>query len=330
MHLDGKPVRSCSTPLSAVGGKALTTIEGLSADGTHPVQQAWVEAKVPQCGDCQSGQIMAAVALLDAKPPPTDADDAPLTILGGIHRGFAPPRPADILNPVVGQGIVQVDAEVSWTSEIGARWRPHAALRFDVTAFRTDYDNQIVTGSLVGSAQRFVNAGRTLHQGIEIGTSVALDRLLAHGRSRTAVSADVAWTWLPSARFADNRARPVDPMQTVRGRRLPFAPTHVLNLGVGLSQTAGFVLRLASDVVSSQFADDLNTIAPSAQGRRGRLPGYVVFNASTRVPVSPLGRGTVLTASVKNLANRVYITDRQEGIMTGMPRLVTAGLEVAY
>ena len=74
VHLDGKPIRSCSTPLSAVGTKAVTTIEGLSPDNSHPVQQAWVAAQVPQCGYCQSGQIMAAVALLEAKPSPTDAD----------------------------------------------------------------------------------------------------------------------------------------------------------------------------------------------------------------------------------------------------------------
>jgi aerobic-type carbon monoxide dehydrogenase small subunit (CoxS/CutS family) len=74
VHLDGKPVRSCSTPLSAVGTKAVTTIEGLSADSSHPVQQAWVEAQVPQCGYCQSGQIMSAVALLNAKASPTDAE----------------------------------------------------------------------------------------------------------------------------------------------------------------------------------------------------------------------------------------------------------------
>lgn len=74
VHLDGKPVRSCSLPLSAVGTKAVTTIEGLSPTNTHVVEQAWIEAQVPQCGYCQSGQIMAAVALLDAKPAPTDAD----------------------------------------------------------------------------------------------------------------------------------------------------------------------------------------------------------------------------------------------------------------
>lgn len=74
VHLDGKPVRACSTPLSAVGTKAVTTIEGLSADSTHAVQRAWVEAQVPQCGYCQSGQIMSAVALLDTNPSPSDAD----------------------------------------------------------------------------------------------------------------------------------------------------------------------------------------------------------------------------------------------------------------
>ena len=74
VHLDGKPVRSCSTPLSDVGARSVTTIEGLSADSTHALQLAWVEAQVPQCGYCQSGQIMAAAALLDATPSPTDAD----------------------------------------------------------------------------------------------------------------------------------------------------------------------------------------------------------------------------------------------------------------
>jgi isoquinoline 1-oxidoreductase alpha subunit len=72
--IDGTPTRSCSIPASDVAGKTVTTIEGLSAEGTHPVQLAWIEFDVPQCGYCQSGQIMAAVALLKQKPKPTDAD----------------------------------------------------------------------------------------------------------------------------------------------------------------------------------------------------------------------------------------------------------------
>jgi aerobic-type carbon monoxide dehydrogenase small subunit (CoxS/CutS family) len=74
VHVDGEATRSCVTPISDVAGKKVTTIEGLSPDGSHPVQQAWRAVDVPQCGYCQSGQIMAAAALLAAKPHPTDGD----------------------------------------------------------------------------------------------------------------------------------------------------------------------------------------------------------------------------------------------------------------
>jgi aerobic-type carbon monoxide dehydrogenase small subunit (CoxS/CutS family) len=74
VHINGNATRSCVTLMSSVVGKNVITIEGLSAEGSHPVQQAWIEADVPQCGYCQSGQIMAAAALLARKPRPSDAD----------------------------------------------------------------------------------------------------------------------------------------------------------------------------------------------------------------------------------------------------------------
>ena len=74
VHLGGQAVRSCQTPISAVGEQPITTIEGLSKDRSHPVQQAWLELDVPQCGYCQSGQIMSASALLATTPRPSDAD----------------------------------------------------------------------------------------------------------------------------------------------------------------------------------------------------------------------------------------------------------------
>src|SRR5262249_44466457 len=74
VHINGEATRSCITPVSSVSGKKVTTIEGLSTDASHPVQKAWIEEDVPQCGYCQSGQIMSAVALLAKKPNPTDAD----------------------------------------------------------------------------------------------------------------------------------------------------------------------------------------------------------------------------------------------------------------
>ena len=74
VHMDGVPLRSCSIPVSAASGKSITTIEGLSEDNSHPVQRAWIMEQVPQCGYCQSGQIMTAAALLAKNPSPSDAD----------------------------------------------------------------------------------------------------------------------------------------------------------------------------------------------------------------------------------------------------------------
>ena len=98
VHVDGQPARSCNTTVGAVAGKKITTIEGLSPKSDHPVQKAWIELDVPQCGYCQSGQIMAAAALLATKANPTDTDiDAAMAgnicrcgtyqrIRAGIHR----------------------------------------------------------------------------------------------------------------------------------------------------------------------------------------------------------------------------------------------------
>jgi isoquinoline 1-oxidoreductase subunit alpha len=74
VHVDGEAIRSCVTPVSAVRGRKVTTIEGLSPDRSHPLQQAWIAEQVPQCGYCQSGMLMTAAALLSKKPKPTDAD----------------------------------------------------------------------------------------------------------------------------------------------------------------------------------------------------------------------------------------------------------------
>ncbi len=85
VHVDGQPIRSCITPIESVKGKRVTTIEGLSASGSHPLQKAWIAEEVPQCGYCQSGQIISAAALLAAKPKPSDTDiDAAMS--GNICR----------------------------------------------------------------------------------------------------------------------------------------------------------------------------------------------------------------------------------------------------
>jgi len=110
VHLDGAAVRSCTLPISYAAGKKVTTIEGLSEDGSHPLQRAWTEIDVPQCGYCQAGQIMSAAALLAQKPKPTDGDiDAAMAgnlcrcatytrIREAIHKAAAQP-PAKAATP---------------------------------------------------------------------------------------------------------------------------------------------------------------------------------------------------------------------------------------
>ena len=103
VHVDGQAVRSCLTPASAVAGRSVTTIEGLDPKGAHPVQQAWITAQAPQCGYCQSGQIMQAAALLAANPHPSDADiDAAMN--GNLCRCMAYPRIKRAIKLAASQG----------------------------------------------------------------------------------------------------------------------------------------------------------------------------------------------------------------------------------
>ncbi len=85
VHVDGNAIRSCSTPVSSIGEKKVTTIEGISEAGLHPIQQAWMDENVPQCGFCQTGQIMSAIALVEKNPTPSD-DDIELAMAGNICR----------------------------------------------------------------------------------------------------------------------------------------------------------------------------------------------------------------------------------------------------
>ncbi|MDP2007410.1 MAG: (2Fe-2S)-binding protein [Rubrivivax sp.] len=113
VHIDGVPVRSCALPVSAVQpGQKITTIEGLSAKGDHPLQKAWVKNDVPQCGYCQSGMLMAAAALLKKNPKPTDADiDAEITNIcrcGTFNRVRAAIKEAAGITKTAGLDIVHV------------------------------------------------------------------------------------------------------------------------------------------------------------------------------------------------------------------------------
>ena len=128
VHLNGEPVRSCGMPVSAAAGARITTIEGLSRDSSHPVQKAWAALDVPQCGYCQSGQIMTAVALLAKKPKPTDKDiDEAMTnicrcgtyqrIRAAVHRAAGTDKG--------GGSIIHMGAGTSGNDGLSAAAEPH-------------------------------------------------------------------------------------------------------------------------------------------------------------------------------------------------------------
>jgi aerobic-type carbon monoxide dehydrogenase small subunit (CoxS/CutS family) len=114
-HMDGSPIRSCAMPVSAIAGKRITTIEGLSANGDHPLQRAWVAENAPQCGYCQSGQIMSAAALLANTPDPTD-EDINAAMSGNICRCGTYPR----IRKAIKRAAKDMQADV-------ATWEPAAA-----------------------------------------------------------------------------------------------------------------------------------------------------------------------------------------------------------
>jgi isoquinoline 1-oxidoreductase alpha subunit len=112
VHVNGTPTRSCVRPISTLAGAEVTTIEGLSPDGSHPLQRAWLELDVPQCGYCQAGQLMSAAALLKRNPRPTDAD-IDTAMSGNICRCATYPRIRQAIHAAAGSATARVGAKSS-------------------------------------------------------------------------------------------------------------------------------------------------------------------------------------------------------------------------
>jgi Fe(3+) dicitrate transport protein len=253
--------------------------------------------------------------------------DDRLALFGGVHRGFAPPRTEDIVNNTTG-GSVDLDPELSWSYEAGVRTHLKPGLRLEATLFRMDFENQIVPASLAGGAgATLTNGGETLHQGVEV--SARADTAALFGWQEN-LSLRVALTALPEARFEGTRFSNVPGSATisVSGNRLPYAPERTVTASLGYTHPRGLSAAVEAVHVSDQFGDDLNSILPSADGQRGLIPAYTVWNATASYDIAALHSTVFVT--VKNLADRLYIADRARGIVPGSPRLVQAGLSARF
>ncbi len=234
------------------------------------------------------------------------------TLFAGVHRGFGPPRPADVYAPAPGQSVVLVDPETSWNWELGTRLEPRPGLNADVTLFRMDFGNLIVEAP-ASEGRRFVNRGRAEHQGVELSGTARLGTLL---EAPDELTVSAAWTWLPVARFHTGGEQ--DGLHD--GNRLPYAARQLANVSVTFDHRSGFSIGTSVSHVGSQYSDDSNSVLPDESGQRGLLPGYTVANVFASRPVRRAGMR--LRFSVHNLFDRLYITQRNEGIYTGMRRIV--------
>jgi len=252
-----------------------------------------------------------------------------VTVFAGVHRGFAPPRVEDVISNTDGAS-VDLDAEKSWSYELGARAKILTVMSIDVTLFQMDFENQIIPSSLAGgSGTILTNAGKTLHQGVEVRSAVAtpLSRTEftdASHQLKHEVTFDAAYTYLPVAKCKGQRLSVIEPNVNVTSNRLTYAPEHNLTLGIGYSHPFGLYLQVEAVHIGEQFSDDLNTVNPTPSGRQGIIPRYTIWNFSTNYVIRPLALTAFTT--VKNVFNKTYIVDRSRGILPGHPRLVQAGL----
>jgi Fe(3+) dicitrate transport protein len=251
------------------------------------------------------------------------------TFFAGVHRGFAPPRPADIISN--SGGVLELDPELSWNYEAGVRSLPVKGLRFDAAFFRLDYQNQIVPANLSGGVgSTLTSAGETLHQGFEFAARVDSGTLL---NSPHNFYARVAHTWVKDAKYRGTRFSNVSGFSnaSITGHRLIYSPEHLLTTTIGYSHPRGFDALVEAIYTGKQFSDDLNTIAPSANGQRGLIPAYTYWNATANYRFGKFERfqPTVFLA-VKNLADETVIIDRRRGVLPGLPRLWQAGVKFKF
>ena len=247
-------------------------------------------------------------------------------VFAGVHRGFAPPGVADVVTAAGGS--VDLDAELSWNYELGVRANPRDGFSYEATLFRMDFENQIVPASVAGgSGAALTSAGETLQQGIELAGNASSTGFVDWP---VEVFARAAYTWLADAEYAGERYSNVAGFGNVKvtGNRLPYAPEHLLAGTLGLRTDFGLEVALEGVYTSASFTDDLNTVEVIANGQRGEMPGYTVWNLTANYAL-PFCNCTAF-ATAKNLGDTLYVADMSRGLIPGMPRLVQAGFEVRF
>lgn len=250
-----------------------------------------------------------------------------VNIFTGLHRGFAPPRVKDAIN--TSAIAVQLNAEDSWNVELGARFKLKEFLTAELTGFYMDFVNQVVPQSVSSgsSSSALVNGGATRHAGIEIAFCYDLAKNL--GWKKTSLGIEGGFTYQYAAYAKDRFAFTSGDTLNLINNRLPYAPSIMANAALFLQTSFGLNLRLSGNYVGDQFTDDLNTITPTADGRKGLIPGYFIMDANASYKIPKIR--TTIRISIKNLADQSYIVNRRPtGIKVGLPLFMMAGFEFQF
>ncbi len=299
-----------------------------------------IDKRAPTVGGLLQGTGVFSKTSITEPLPGIGITYAPVkqyTLFAGVHRGFAPPQISDAIQSNV---VVDLDAELSWNYEVGVRGTPVHWAGFEMTGFRMDFQNQIISQSVAGGAGATnTNGGRTAHMGLEFAAK--LDLLdLGKGRQdkNEDIIVDVNYTWLGQAEFRGTRNSSITGAAllpgeaatvSVNGNRLPYAPKNMLTAGLGYAnRKAGFDARVETQCISDMFGDDRNTHNPTPNGTRGIIRGWCVMNASANQYVKPLDTTFFITG--KNLFDQLFMVDRTRGIYPGLPLLVQAGAKWTF
>jgi Fe(3+) dicitrate transport protein len=253
------------------------------------------------------------------------------TLFAGVHRGFAPPRTEDVISNAGTS--VDLDSELSWNVEAGARVRPAVGVLLETTAFRNEFDRQYVVGSVAGGDLPLA-VGQTLYEGIELLGRLDAGRILDTTHNPFV---EVAYTWLPVAE-QETALRCINPTASgcmagaitgsVAGNRLPYAPENLLTTSVGYNHPVGVDARVEMVLVDAQYSDFANSVATNGTGLTGEIDRAVLWNAALTYTLAAGGPKLFVTG--KNLFDKVYVADRTRGILPGAPRLLQAGVEYSF
>jgi Fe(3+) dicitrate transport protein len=211
--------------------------------------------------------------------------------------------------------------------EIGVRTVPRPGVSLQAAVFRNDFDQQVVVGSVAGGDLPLA-LGETLYEGVELSGRLDFRDLLGW---RQDIYLRGAYQWLPTADI-ESPFVPVSPTATpfpnAEGNRVPYAPKHLLTLGLGYAHPRGFTGEIEVVYTSDQYSDFANTQAGTADGLAGVIDAYTIVNLALNYSVPNTGWTGFFT--VKNVFDEDYIADRTRGILPGVPRLYQAGVEYRF